>query len=459
MAGIGFVLRRLTRQDNLIGVAQSFVYSALVSSGPFLVTVIAMGALNLAAHRLLDNEMVETFRLVTIYNFSISLIITGPLLLVLTRYLADRIFLQQAEEAPGMLVGALGLSWAVQAPVVLWLYFWHTEMAVAERLAASVHYFLVSGIWVVSVFLSALKDYRAIGYSFAGGMAVGFLAGWQLMEGFGGAGLIGGFALGLATVFFALVLRVMLEYPYRILRPFAFLGYFRRYWDLAAFGLTYNTAIWIDKFVLWLAPDAVLGAVGLVSNPPYDGAMFLAHLTTVPALAIFVVSIETEFFERYQKFYRDIQAHATYAQIERNRLAIVASLSTSGRNILILQAILAAVAIMASPALFGLLYADARQIGIFRLGVLGSLFQILFVFLTIVLAYFDLRRRLVQVSIAYLLLNAGLSWMVMQWGFNWYGYGFFLASAGAFLLALVVCAYELGRLPYLTFVKNNASIR
>src|SRR3546814_7681273 len=86
-------------------------------------------------------------------------------------------------------------------------------MTLPERLASGVHYFLICGIWLVSVFLSALKDYRAIGLSFAGGMTIGLGAAWALLDDFGAAGLIGGFAIGLAVLFFALTLRVMVEYP------------------------------------------------------------------------------------------------------------------------------------------------------------------------------------------------------------------------------------------------------
>lgn len=458
MAGIGFVLRRLTQQDNLIGIAQGYLYSALISAGPFLVTVLAMGSLNLFADQISDRQVAETFRMITIYNFSLSLLSTGPLLLVMTRYLADRIYEQKVDEAVGMLVGGLGLAYATQLPVVLLLYFWHADLSPLERLTASLHFFLVSGIWVVSVFLSALKDYRSIGLAFAGGMLAGFAGGWLLMEPFGAAGMLFGFSLGLAGILFAMVLRVMLEYPYGIRNPFGFVSYFRKYWELAVFGFVYNAAIWVDKLVMWLAADAQPSVIGLVSNPPYDSAMFLAHLTTIPALAVFVVSIETEFFEHYQKFYRAIQNHATLAEIRQNQRKIIEVLSLSGRNILILQTIICVLAILASPALLGLLHVEAVQIGIFRLGVLGSLFQILFVFLGIVLAYFDLRHRLMQISLFYLIMNAVSSYLTLDLGFAWYGYGFFIASLAAFLLAFLICVFELRRLPYLTFVKNNSSI-
>src|SRR3546814_16175310 len=91
----------------------------------------------------------------------------------MTRYLADRIYEQKVEEAPGMLVGATAVALGLQAQIVIWLYFLHTDMTLPARLASAVHYFLICGIWLVRVFLSALTDYRSIGLRFAGGMTPG----------------------------------------------------------------------------------------------------------------------------------------------------------------------------------------------------------------------------------------------------------------------------------------------
>src|SRR3546814_10356580 len=100
-------------------------------------------------------------------------------------------------------------------------------------------------------------------------------------------------------------------FPYTTLfRSFAFLRYFPRFWQLALFGFAYNLTIWCDKLVLWLAPDAERTAVGLISNPAYDSAMFLANMTTVPVLAIFIIAIETEFFERDRKSKRLNSSHS-----------------------------------------------------------------------------------------------------------------------------------------------------
>jgi uncharacterized membrane protein len=47
MASIGFELRRLTQREDLMGVIQGYMHSALVSSGPWLFTVLAIAAINI----------------------------------------------------------------------------------------------------------------------------------------------------------------------------------------------------------------------------------------------------------------------------------------------------------------------------------------------------------------------------------------------------------------------------
>src|SRR3546814_18485905 len=75
----------------------------------------------------------------------------------------------------------------------------------------------------------------------------------------------------------------------------------------------------------WSSDVCSSDLVGLISNPAYDSAMFLANMTTVPVLAIFIIAIETEFFDRYQAFYRAIEAHATWREIRENPAGIIRS--------------------------------------------------------------------------------------------------------------------------------------
>lgn len=459
MAGIGFTLRKLARRDDLIGVLQGYAHSAFITSGPWLFTVLALAGTGALGARFLAAEELAQFRVVVIYNFCFSVVLTGPMVLVATRYLADRIFLREPEGAPGMLMATLGLSYFGSFLIAGPFYLFVSGLPPDLALAAVAAFSLTSGIWVVSIFLSALKDYLTVTLSFLFGMAAGVGGAFLLGGYFGPAGMVWGLSLGIAGIQFALIARVLAEYPYSVNRVFAFLAYFRRYWDLALIGIVGNCAVWIDKWLMWMAPKAEVISSGMVIYTTYDSAMFFAYLTTVPALTLFTVNIETRFFEHYQGFYRGIQNHVTWAGIERNHRLVIRALIESSRNLIVLQGAVSALSIFLAPQIVGAMGLSFQQIGIFRFGVLGSLFQVLFLFATVVLSYFDLRRRFLFAQTFYLLANGGLTLFFARFGFPWYGYGYFLASLLAFLVAYLLVADTLRNLPYLAFVGNNPSVK
>lgn len=458
MAGIGFTLRRLTQRDDLLGVFEGYAHSVLISAGPWLFTVFAIGGITFIASTPENLHALNSFRIVVIYNFAFSLVFSGSLILVATRYLADRIYLKNVEEGPGILLASFGILFVVGALVAGPFYGAWVELTPGMRVAAIANFQLVSGIWVASVFLTTLKDFNSVTATFGLGMATGFGAAVALEGALGATGVMIGFNCGLGVILFGLTARIFAEYPHGIVRPFAFLGYFRRYWDLALSGLIYNLAVWADKWVMWMSPEREELPSGMVSFPDYDSAMFLAYLTIVPALAVFMVAIETRFFEQYQTFYRDIQKHATLDRIRENHRNLLATLVDSSRSVVVLQICVCITAILVSPYLFERVGVPISQIGIFRLGVLGAMFHVLLLFVSIVLAYFDLRKILLFVHTIFLATSVGVSLLTLKWGFAWYGYGYVAASILTLVVAYLLLARELARLPYLAFVKSNASV-
>lgn len=459
MAGIGFALRKLARRDDLLGIVQGYAHSAFITSGPWMFTILALAGINVIGRTIVEDADLARFRVVVIYNFCFSVVLTGPLVLVATRFLADAIYAKRVEVAPGMLLACLGLANAVSALTAGPFYLLLSGLPAGMALAAIANFVVVAGIWVVSIFLSALKDYVTVTVAFAAGMFAGFVGSALLGAWLGPVGMLWGFTAGLAAIEFALIARVFAEYPYRVARLFDFLAYFRRYWDLALIGLVATLAVWVDKWIMWFAPEREVVTGAMVIYTPYDSAMFMAYLTIVPALTLFTVNIETRFFEHYQAFYRDIQRHATWAQIERNHRLIVTALLESSRNLVILQGAVCALAIFLAPAIVGALGLHFQQIGMFRFGALGALFQVLFLVCTVVLSYFDLRRRNLLAQTVYLVANGLFTLLFSDLGFAWYGYGYFMASLVAFVVAYLMVADALRRLPYFAFVANNPSVR
>src|ERR1700733_9922596 len=111
MAGIGFVLRKLYRRDDLSGLAGAALHSAFAAAGPWLFTVLALGTIAAIGKQLVGLDVLFDFRVILIYNFSFSLAVSGPVFMIVTRYLSDSIYKRDVSNAPGALFGALLLLW------------------------------------------------------------------------------------------------------------------------------------------------------------------------------------------------------------------------------------------------------------------------------------------------------------------------------------------------------------
>jgi uncharacterized membrane protein len=89
MAGIGFELRRLKRDDTFLGTLQAYTASGIITSGPWIISIISIAILSL----LLQNLTTSVDRLLILSSvthvYAFMLILTGPPSLLLTRYAAD----------------------------------------------------------------------------------------------------------------------------------------------------------------------------------------------------------------------------------------------------------------------------------------------------------------------------------------------------------------------------------
>ena len=458
MAGVGFVLRKLTSRGDLLGVAQGYIHASVSTSGGWLFTILTLSAISFFGPRFASYDDLSNFRLIVVYNFAFSLVFTGPLTMVLTRHLSDRIFARTVDGIPGMVVGGLAVAVATTIPTAGPFYLWYAHLSSGAGLAAWIGCALVSCIWVLGVFLSTLKEYAAVSRAFAVGMLVAITAAYGVGPDAGVAGMLAGFDVGLACVLFMLVGRVFAEFPFPVHQPFAFLSDFRAHWPLALGGGVYYAGVWVDKWLMWMAPERVTLTSGLVSYPDYDSALFLASLTIVPSMAVFVVNVETRFFDRYHKFYGQIASHATLARIRENQLALVRAVFLGSRQLVVPQVGLVLVLLALAPALFSALDIPYGQIAIFRITALGALFQLLFLLLTIVLSYLDLTRLTLALHTLFFVTNL-LGTLVTLWlGFPAYGYGYFVASVVAFLAASIVTLRCLEDLPYHAFITGNSSV-
>lgn len=462
MAGIGFQLRKLAERDTLTTVLAAGGHAAVIAAGPWLFTILSLAAIGITTERLVGLGRLAEFRVVIIYAFAVSLVLTAPVTIVATRLVADALWLKRPEQVKSLLLASLVTSAAcvVAGGVALIAFFQPSFEVAAPLLSSSI---LVGMIWVVLAFCGAVRDYNGVTASFLLGLLVSMVASIAAAVLGGGAmSMVWGFMLGLAVTFFGLVGRVLATFPQSVVGPaagFANLSAgLRAYWRLAlgAFGGTMG--VWIDKWIVWFSDWSEVLDIGLRHAPLYDSAMFIASLGIIPALAAFVLRLETDFFQHYQKYYATIGGHGTYGQIEEARRRMHVHTLENLALITIAQVGVSAVLILLAPVLIEALGLQFRQVSILRYGALGAVFQFIFIACSAMLLFFDRRRTYLRVQLFFLAIMASLTLATLAAGEEYHGVGYFIACLLAAFVAYRLADRTFGDLNYLTFIGNNPSV-
>lgn len=93
MAGIGFELRKLYREEGILQNMKAYAYSSLTTIGPMILCIILVfvqqNMMLANGSRFIENEL---FISTMTYCFIFSIVLTSGLSMVLTRFIADMIY-------------------------------------------------------------------------------------------------------------------------------------------------------------------------------------------------------------------------------------------------------------------------------------------------------------------------------------------------------------------------------
>jgi len=294
-------------------------YSAVLSSGNWIVAVGSIFFFSLLAYPFAkDKSWVIIYQIYITYAVALSLILSGPLQLMFTRYASDRIFDKEIDRILPNFLGAVVVNMAFSSLVTFLLSFYLFE-------GLPYHYHLVfiftvtvlSALWLCNALLVGLKKYKHILLSFL------------LAYTFAGLAFLLAVNVSLFATFFFfyvsqflllsfLIYRIFSDYPSNRLLEFDFLSKKRSYYSLAVAGLFYNLAIWADKFVFWFSPitgERVFGNIR--TSVVYDIPVILAYMSLIPGIAVFFLKIEGEFGDHYEEYYKAVREWGSLEQLYR----------------------------------------------------------------------------------------------------------------------------------------------
>lgn len=454
MAGIGFRLKRLIAEETYGGWLRAHLYGAVVSSGPWLLSVCTLAALAFLSRDVVPSRDHALFRSIAVYTYTATLVTTGGLQMIVTRHLADALYLGRVGVVMTSFRWSLAVTALVHLVIAAAFYALAPDLTLGVRLFGVALFVVVACTWVVMVFVGAAQDYASVGLAFLVGNAVSLAAALGLGAVTGLAGYVGGFVLGQAAVLFLLEARIEREFGVADRPETSGLAAAAvRYRLLALGGFLYNAAISVDRIVFWCSSEGVRVGTWFYGSL-YDTPIFLAYLSVVPSLAIFLVSVETEFYDRYRRYYGVVTRHGTLGQVLEAKRAMSDALGESLRRLLMVQAPVTLTLMALAREVAAVMGLEPIQVGIFRVALVGAVLHILTLFGTIILLYFDHRRAAVEVSAVFFAGNLVLTVASLLLGPRFYGQGYLLAALAACAWTYVRVGQTFDDLEYLTFASQ-----
>ena len=460
MAGIGFELQKLSARNTLSAQFSAAAHGAVVATGPWLFTIASLALIALATEHLGDRAALSTFRVVVFYGFCLSFIASSPAIITGVRLVADAIYAEKIGEVPGIFLNCLLWAALPTAMVGLIVYFVLFNLPWFAGITAIATCILTSLVWVATAFCSAIRNYRIVTLSFLFGMIVVTVNVILLAEfGQGTEGMLIGMNIGLCTIAVSLINQIFVTFPHPVksstIDPIGFARKIANRWVLCAGATAASTAIWVDKFVLWYSQAGETVLWGLRHAPIYDSALFVSFLCIVPALAQYVIHIETDFYRRYQKYYYDISTHACLRDIKQNADNLQLSTQNAVLGIWYRHVVVCGIAFLLGPVIIASIGLEYKQLSIFRMGVLGALFHFFFFACSSIIIFLDRQRLFLGLQVLFLVTNLGFTMISLLGGESYLGTGYFTAILGCAVLSYFAMIRVLNDINYLTFIANN----
>lgn len=458
MAGIGFALKRMFNKETFSNRALAYLYSSFIAAGPWILSVISINFL-LILMKIINVDALERnlFSATIVYGFLFSQILVAPIQLIVTRYLSDQLYKKNYYIIKPTFIGLNNIVFCLSVITCI-LFYYNKPIPIVYKILSSYLFVIISSIWVIMIFLSAVKNYKLIAkaYLFGGILSIALI--FFLIENPipfkeypTSTNFLFAYVIGISLIFIMFLFNFFSTFHTGKSFKYDFIRYFGKFVSLGLIGLFYTTGLWIDNLILWFSDFKVVIAGTFIFAPFYDNALFLSYLTTIPSLVLFLVVIETDFFNTYKQYFGNANSAATFKVIQDSKNRMKESLNYNLFYTFMIQFLITITLVLLANPIFELLQINYFIRDIFKVTSIGALFNIFTFIFILVLLYFEKRGKALVVAFSFITLNGLLTYLFTKLPFEYTGYGFAIAAFLSFIIALIMLRGYMDNINYTTF--------
>ena len=167
MAGIGFELKQILKEKSLTSVLKTFGYSAVLSSGPWVISMIIILGIGLSNiylfHTFDPHDTMLKSSVTYVSALALSSIFTGFFQLPFTRFIADRMYEKRYYLVLPNFIGILvfTISIAFVLGLLLGLFLFDSQNNLFILLYATL-FVVLSAVWIANILAASLKLYKHV---------------------------------------------------------------------------------------------------------------------------------------------------------------------------------------------------------------------------------------------------------------------------------------------------------
>jgi len=388
-------------RGSLSGALGAYLTGVAVTSAPWLLTTAVLVGLRMVArHSSDDFTIVE---LTTTVVYSLTVVFSAPIDVVLSRYASDRFYDKKLEAIAAPLWRGLALAVVVFA-VVGTAAMVLLRVPVAYAVPGIMLTVVVGAQWLVLSVAGGLSSPNVVLSGFAVGAPVSIVAalGFGQWLQLGAASYLYGFGLGQLVTLVWLLVGVARVLPETADENARLLPAFVDYKLLAFSAFAYHLSIWADKPILWWLGGRPLAAL-------YTTSAAVAWFSVIPAFAWIFVQVETGFYQRFRAYYTAVEGGAPLPRLKERAELVTAEISSVLRGAALVQACVTLVAWIAGPLVLETVGIPAVALPMYRFALVGAALQLVTLLTLLLLYYFDLRRDALKVATVLLLSEVALT--------------------------------------------------
>jgi len=455
MAGIGFELKKLYGKKGVFPTLKAHLYSTFVTVGPMLVSIIVITFLQSILRKVgVDRGRMIVLQITIMYSFIFSVIFASGFSMVLSRYLSDKFYNKKIEDILPSLYGAISVMLIISGTIG-GIFYLRSPLDFTYKLFAYLLFIELIIEMILSVYISALDDFKRISFSFLLGTIVAIMSYIILVKVVNYDYIISvliAFDICIAVVDGALLIEIKKHFVKKSTLYFNYIKYYNKFYLLFFINLFYTIGLYAHDFAFWTLGTLRHTVEGtFIYAPLYDFPAFYAFLSAIPTLIIFVVKVETDFFEQYTSYFTLINKGACYDDIEVAKQKMISTIYLNIVYIMQIQLFFSFIGIILGMMFLPIVGFTGEMITIYNLSVMGFYCAIIMFVIMTMLLYFDDKKSAFKVAAYFLAGSFTYSLITTFLGPAFYGLGFLVASSTALIFALTKLDKYLKEIDYRIF--------